>query len=87
MQFDRRQLLLGGIGTAAGLMLPGRAMAQSPASIGTFPDGVSADSVFARARLAGCAGVSEASLPVWLIDASGYAIIDSIDGGWVPCLV
>jgi branched-chain amino acid transport system substrate-binding protein len=46
MQFDRRQLLLGGIGTAAGLMLPGRSMAQSPASIGTFPDGVSADSVF-----------------------------------------
>jgi len=47
MQFDRRQLLLGGVGTAAGFMLPGlTAMAQSPASIGTFPDGVAADSVF-----------------------------------------
>ena len=46
MQFDRRQVLLGGAGTAAGLMLPSRIMAQSPASIGTFPDGVSADSVF-----------------------------------------
>jgi branched-chain amino acid transport system substrate-binding protein len=47
MKFDRRQLLLGGVGTAAGLMIPGRAaMAQSPASIGTFPDGISADSVF-----------------------------------------
>jgi len=47
MEFDRRQLLLGGAGAAAGLLLPGvGAMAQSPASIGTFPDGVLADSVF-----------------------------------------
>jgi branched-chain amino acid transport system substrate-binding protein len=47
MQFDRRQLLLGGAGTAAGLMIPGvGAMAQSPASIGTFPEGAAADSVF-----------------------------------------
>ncbi|WP_322513991.1 ABC transporter substrate-binding protein [Rhodopseudomonas palustris] len=46
MQFDRRQLLLGGVGAAAGLALPGRAFAQSPATIGTFPAGVSADSVF-----------------------------------------
>jgi branched-chain amino acid transport system substrate-binding protein len=46
MQFDRRQLLLGGVGTAAGLMLPGSALAQSPATIGTFPEGVTADSVF-----------------------------------------
>lgn len=43
---DRRRLLLGG---AAGLLLPGLgrgALAESPARIGTFPDGVSADSVF-----------------------------------------
>jgi branched-chain amino acid transport system substrate-binding protein len=47
MKFDRRELLLGGAGTAASLMIPGSAVrAQSPASIGTFPDGVSADSVF-----------------------------------------
>src|ERR1700693_2029602 len=47
MKFDRRELLLGGAGTAASLMIPGIAVrAQSPASIGTFPDGVSADSVF-----------------------------------------
>lgn len=46
MQFDRRQLLLGGVGAAAGLALPGGAFAQSPAAIGTFPAGVSADSVF-----------------------------------------
>ncbi|MET0720109.1 MAG: ABC transporter substrate-binding protein [Tardiphaga sp.] len=46
MQFDRRQLLLGGVGATAGLMLPGSAFAQSPATIGTFPEGVSADSVF-----------------------------------------
>ncbi|MCG6204800.1 ABC transporter substrate-binding protein [Rhodopseudomonas sp. HC1] len=46
MQFDRRQLLLGGVGAAAGLMLPERSFAQSPATIGTFPAGVSADSVF-----------------------------------------
>ena len=46
MQFDRRQLLLGGVGATAGLMLPGAAFAQSPASIGTFPEGVTADSVF-----------------------------------------
>lgn len=46
MQFDRRQLLLGGFGATAGLMLPGSAFAQSPATIGTFPEGVSADSVF-----------------------------------------
>jgi branched-chain amino acid transport system substrate-binding protein len=51
MRFDRRQVLLGGAGSAAGLLLPGAipgfgAMAQSPASIGTFPDGVTADSVF-----------------------------------------
>ncbi|MCP9630839.1 branched-chain amino acid ABC transporter substrate-binding protein, partial [Rhodopseudomonas palustris] len=46
MQFDRRQLLLGGVGAAAGLALPGSAFAQSPAAIGTFPAGVSADTVF-----------------------------------------
>ncbi|WP_022722589.1 ABC transporter substrate-binding protein [Rhodopseudomonas sp. B29] len=46
MQLDRRQLLLGGAGAAAGLMLPGHAFAQSPATIGTFPAGVSDDSVF-----------------------------------------
>lgn len=46
MQFDRRQLLLAGVGTATGLMLPGAGLAQSPTSIGTFPDGVAADSVF-----------------------------------------
>jgi ABC-type branched-subunit amino acid transport system substrate-binding protein len=47
MQFDRRQLLLAGAGTAAGLIIPGSgAMAQTPASLGTFPDGVAADSVF-----------------------------------------
>lgn len=46
MQFDRRQLLLGGVGATAGLMLPGSAFAQSPATIGTFPEGVTADSVF-----------------------------------------
>jgi branched-chain amino acid transport system substrate-binding protein len=46
MQFDRRQLLLGGIGATAGLMLPSSAFAQSPATIGTFPEGVTADSVF-----------------------------------------
>jgi len=47
MKIDRRQVLLGSAGAAAGLMIPGiGAMAQSPASIGTFPDGVSADSVF-----------------------------------------
>ncbi len=47
MKFDRRQLLLGGAGAAAGLMIPGSsALAQSSPSIGTFPDGVSADSVF-----------------------------------------
>ena len=43
MLFDRRKLLLGG---AAGLMLPGLARAQAPAAIGTFPEGVGADSVF-----------------------------------------
>ncbi|WP_413776475.1 ABC transporter substrate-binding protein [Rhodopseudomonas sp. P2A-2r] len=47
MQFDRRKFLLGSVGGAAGLALPGfGAMAQAPASIGTFPDGVTADSVF-----------------------------------------
>src|SRR5260221_11360164 len=47
MKFDRRQLLLGGAGTAAGLMIPGvSALAQTPPSIATFPGGVSADSVF-----------------------------------------
>jgi branched-chain amino acid transport system substrate-binding protein len=46
MQFDRRQLLLGGVGATAGLMLPGSVFAQSPPTIGTFPEGVSADSVF-----------------------------------------
>ncbi|QDM14770.1 ABC transporter substrate-binding protein [Tardiphaga sp. vice352] len=46
MQFDRRQLLLGGVGATAGLMLPRSAFAQSPATIGTFPEGVTADSVF-----------------------------------------
>jgi branched-chain amino acid transport system substrate-binding protein len=47
MQFDRRQFLLGGVGGAAGLMVPGfGAMAQTPAALGTFPDGVAADSVF-----------------------------------------
>lgn len=46
MAFDRRQLLLGGVGATAGLMLPGSAFAQSPATIGTFPEGVTADSVF-----------------------------------------
>jgi branched-chain amino acid transport system substrate-binding protein len=47
MKFDRRQFLQGGVGGAAGLLVPGlRAMAQTPASIGTFPDGVTADSVF-----------------------------------------
>lgn len=46
--FDRRKILLGGLGGAAGLMLPGvrEASAQSPDRIGTFPEGVSADSVF-----------------------------------------
>ncbi|MEE7506857.1 ABC transporter substrate-binding protein [Methylobacterium mesophilicum] len=43
MLFDRRKLLLGG---AAGLMLPGLARAQAPATIGTFPEGVGAESVF-----------------------------------------
>ena len=43
MLFDRRKLLLGG---AAGLMLPSLARAQAPAAIGTFPEGVGADSVF-----------------------------------------
>lgn len=43
MMFDRRKLLLGG---AAGLMLPGLARAQTPAAIGTFPEGVGADFVF-----------------------------------------
>ncbi len=47
MMFDRRQILLGSAGAAAGLVLPGAAAwAQAPASIGTFPDGVTADSVF-----------------------------------------
>ena len=42
---DRRTLLLAG---AAGLMLPDLrgARAQSPAQIGTFPEGVGTDSVF-----------------------------------------
>lgn len=47
MPFDRRKLVLGG---AAGLMLPGvrhaRAQNPSPAQIGTFPEGVTAESVF-----------------------------------------
>lgn len=43
MLLDRRKLLLGG---AAGLMLPGLAQAQAPATIGTFPEGVGADAVF-----------------------------------------
>src|SRR6202040_1842713 len=47
MQFDRRQLLLGGVGGAAAMMVPGfGAMAQTPTALGTFPDGVAADSVF-----------------------------------------
>jgi branched-chain amino acid transport system substrate-binding protein len=47
MKFDRRQFLQAGVGGAAGLLVPGLpAMAQTPASIGTFPDGVTADSVF-----------------------------------------
>jgi ABC-type branched-subunit amino acid transport system substrate-binding protein len=47
MKLDRRQILLGSAGAAAGLVLPGgAAWAQTPASIGTFPDGVTADSVF-----------------------------------------
>ena len=44
MKLDRRQILLGSAGAAAGLVLPGNAAwAQTPASIGTFPDGVTAD--------------------------------------------
>jgi branched-chain amino acid transport system substrate-binding protein len=47
MQFDRRQFLLGGVGTAAGFAVPGcGARAQKPNALGTFPDGVTADSVF-----------------------------------------
>ena len=46
MQFDRRQLLLGSVGATAGLLLPRGAFAQSPPSIGTFPEGVTPDSVF-----------------------------------------
>jgi branched-chain amino acid transport system substrate-binding protein len=47
MQFDRRQFLRGGAGGAAGLAFPGfGAMAQTPSAMGTFPDGVTADSVF-----------------------------------------
>jgi branched-chain amino acid transport system substrate-binding protein len=47
MPFDRRQLLLGGAGGAAWLMAPGLvAQAQTPDSLGTFPEGVTADSVF-----------------------------------------
>lgn len=48
MSFDRRKLLLAGLGGAAGLMAPGPrpALAQAPTRIGNFPDGVTADSVF-----------------------------------------
>lgn len=48
MSFDRRRLMLGGLGAASGLALArGGALAQDlPAKLGTFPEGVTADSVF-----------------------------------------
>lgn len=48
MSFDRRMLMLGGLGAASGLALRNAgALAQElPAKLGNFPEGVTADSVF-----------------------------------------
>ncbi|TDR93460.1 ABC transporter substrate-binding protein [Enterovirga rhinocerotis] len=46
MEFDRRRLVLGSIAGAAGSSLGLPALAQAPAKVGNFPEGVGADSVF-----------------------------------------